>query len=111
MSPFGSRQRVLRGKPSVVSCTGDYKPWPPCDSSSLSYLSLKFWETLGPFPYPAKALDTTVFMSTERLLEGQAPACQGVSSLLFVYFVSVVTKGQAWVSGATCCWDPSCLCT
>lgn len=69
---------------------------------------------LAPSAYPAKALDIPMFMSTERLLEGQAPVRQGVSSLLFVYLVSVVTEGLAlssWVSGATRCWGSSCSCT
>lgn len=63
-----------------------------------------------PSAYPAKALDIPMFMSTERLLEGQAPVRQGVSSPLFVYLVSVVTEGLAlssWVSGATRCWVPA----
>lgn len=38
---------------------------------------------LGPSSHPAKALDAPMFMSIERLLEGQAPSA-GVSSVVCV---------------------------
>lgn len=109
-APVCPGQCVPQDKATVVFCATEHTPWPapvilvsspsPASDSGRPL-------TFHPCPQPClKALDTSCLCQQSGYQRRQAPARQGVSggqpSQLFVFLVSVVTRGAArldWVSG------------